>query len=99
MTEEGGRKISCSGNEAAGTAREQVGAGKSRMGRVAGHFPARRVAPPLQFEREHQAGELGLPVGFPRRVETRALKVVEVDAAGAVRQTAEADHSCSVCPA
>src|ERR1700690_3636079 len=37
-------------------AREQVGSGKSRMGRVADKVPASRVAAPLQFKREHQTG-------------------------------------------
>ena len=99
MTEEWSREIGCKRNEAARTAREQVGSGKSRMGRVTDQVPARCVAPSLQFKREHQTRELRLSVGLPRRVHPFALQIIEIDAPGSMRQTAEADNSCFACPA
>ena len=47
MTKEWGRETACKRNKTARTAREQVGSGKSRMGRVTDQVPACRVAPPL----------------------------------------------------
>ena len=81
MTEQWSRETARKRNKTARTAREQVGSGKSRMGHVTDQLPARRVAPPLQFKREHQACELRLPVCLPRRIHPRALQITEIDGA------------------
>src|SRR5882757_664518 len=99
MTEQWSREPARKRNKTARTAREQVGSGKSRMGRVADQVPARGVAPPLQFTREHQTRELRLSVGLPWRVHPCALQIIEIDEPGTVRQAAEADDSRSACPA
>jgi hypothetical protein len=95
MTEEGSCEIGRNRKKTARAAREQVGSGKSGMGRIAGQIPAGRVAASLQFEREHQARELGLPVGLPWRVQACALQIAEIDGPGSMRQAADADHSWS----
>jgi hypothetical protein len=69
------------------------------MGCATEQAPARRVAPPLQFQRKHQACELGLPVRLPWRVHARALQVVEINEGSPVRQAAEADDARRACPA
>jgi hypothetical protein len=63
LTEEWRREIGRKRKQAARTAREQAGAGKSRMCRIAGQIPAGRVTPPLQFKCEYQRRELGLLQG------------------------------------
>src|SRR5882757_1778638 len=99
MTEQWSRETARKRNKTARTAREQVGSGKSRMGRVTDQVPARRVAPPLQFKREHQTRELRLAVGLPWRVQPCALQIIEIEEPSTVRQAAEANDSCSACPA
>jgi len=51
MTEQWSRETARKRNKTARTAREQVGSGKSRMAALL-ISSARRVAPPLQFERD-----------------------------------------------
>src|SRR5258705_8211262 len=99
MTEQWSRETGRKGNKTARTAREQVGSGKSRMGRVTDQVAGCRVTPPLQFKREHQARELGLPVCLPCRVHPRALQIVEIDGRCSVCEAADADNSWFACPA
>src|SRR5258705_8936503 len=98
MPEQWSREIGRKRKKTAWTAREQVGSGKSRMGRVTDQVPACRVAPPLQFKREHQRRELR-PVRLPWRVHPCALQIIEIDEPGPVRQAADADNPWSACPA
>ena len=95
MTEERRREIGRKRNQTARAACEQVGSGKSWMGRIADQLPAVPVAPPLQFKREHQARELRLPISLPWRVQARALQIAEIDARGPVREAADADNPWS----
>ena len=69
------------------------------MGRVTDQAPACCVAPPLQFKREHQRCELRLSICLPRRVDPRALQIIEIDEPGSVRQAADADNPWFGCPA
>ncbi len=55
-------------------------------------IPARRVAAALQFQREHQHRQFRLIVCLPRRIETLALQIAELNEACAMRDAAEADH-------
>lgn len=95
MTEERSCEVGRNGKKTARAAFGQVGLRKSGMGRVTYQVPAGRVSPSLQFRREYQTGEFGLPVGLPRRVYALALQIIEIDEDGPVRQTADADDSCA----
>jgi hypothetical protein len=46
---------------------------------VAHQVPARGVTAALQFEREHQHCQFRLIVGFPRRIESLALRIAELN--------------------
>jgi len=91
VAEERCRDVGCHGEQATWAAGEQIGASKAGMRRNADQLPARRVAAPLQFQREHQAGELGLPICLPWRVVALALQIAEIDRPGAMRQAADTD--------
>ena len=99
MDEERRGQIGRKREKTARTAREQPGSGKSRVRRVTTQIPVRRVAPPLQFKREHQARELRLPICSPWPVHPRALQIIEIDEGGAVRKAADTDNPWSTCPA
>ena len=95
MTEEGSCEVGRNRKKTARAAREQVGSGKSGMGCIANQIPAGRVAASLKFEREHQARELGLPVGLPWRVQACGLQIAKIDGPGSMRQAADTDDSWS----
>src|SRR5271169_279949 len=62
-------------DETARTARKQVRSGEPGMCGVADEPPPFPIASSLKFEREHEAGELRLPVCLPWRVESFALQI------------------------
>jgi hypothetical protein len=98
-TEEWSHETARKRNKTARTAREQVGPGKSGMGRIAGQLPSGRVTPPLQFKREYQHREFGLPVRLPWRVHPSSLQIIEIDGSSSMSQAADIYDSRRACPA
>src|ERR1700722_19581860 len=87
--------------QAAGTRTfgDQVGSGVTGMRGGAHEPPAGGIAAALQFKGKHQHRQLRLGVRFHGGIGPRALQIVKIDRAGAMREAGEIDHAGRVAAA